>query len=99
MTDPILTPEVYGPDHANANGLAAAKAAMDAVSSRHPNETFFNRLDYVRVACDASTIVHGCTAAYWVETDTTRAFHHCEAVKSLRAIADRFGFDLVERGK
>ena len=30
MTDPILTPEVYGPDHANHSGLAAAKAAMDA---------------------------------------------------------------------
>ena len=30
MTDPTLTPEVYGPDHAHPQGLAAAKASMDA---------------------------------------------------------------------
>lgn len=33
MTDPTLTPEIYGSDHQNPQGLAAAKAAKELVPS------------------------------------------------------------------
>ena len=40
MTDPTLTPEVYGPDHASPLGLAVAKARADSAAKREPCQVY-----------------------------------------------------------
>lgn len=97
MTDPTLTPEVYGDDYGNPHGLAAAKVAV-AATRRH-SETFDDALAYIRAEYAAANLSRCCTAAYWGSAFAARVYHHREAIKSLRDVADILGFDLVERGK
>lgn len=55
MTDPTLTPEVYGPDHANPQGLARAKAAIDAADRKRieaENTALFRARTYIGFASD-----------------------------------------------
>lgn len=91
MTDPILTPEVYGPDHANANGLAAVKAAMDAIPKVKP--------EWYGAKYHAGVIADECVAAMWRSEmhDADVSGHRRRVIDHLTRIADLFGFDLVER--
>lgn len=99
MTDATLTLEVYGSDYHDPQGLAAANAAAANAPTRRHGETFEDPLAYIRAECAAANLSRCCTAAYWGSAFAARVHHHREAIKSLRAVADVFGFDLVERNK
>jgi hypothetical protein len=91
MTDPTLTPELYGPDHANPLGLAVAKARADSAAKREP----ISGLDFVSARAHAGDIGDRCIVAYWIDArggDIT--FHRTEAEKSLHRLADLFGYRL-----
>lgn len=91
MTDPTLTPEVYGPDYANPSGLAVAKAAADSAAKRGP----IGGVDLARARGFAGDIGDRCIVAYWMDAQGRDiAFHRAGAITSLRALADLFGYRL-----
>lgn len=91
MTDPTLTPEVYGPDHASPSGLAVAKSRADSAAKCEP----ISGVDLVSARVHAGDIGDRCIVAYWMDAnggDIT--FHRTDAVKSLHRLADLFGYRL-----
>ena len=90
MTDPTLTPEVYGPDH--ADGLAREKAAMEAADRKRieaDNYALSKALTYLDLAKDDLLL-----ARYDV---SIRDFRRSTAIDELRRAAAALGYDLVKR--
>lgn len=88
MTDPILTPEIYGSDHANPDGLAAAKASManNAVRTCSPSHA----RSYLAFACDDLLL------SVLGSRDTAKAYQ-ASAVDHLRTAAEHLGYTLTPR--
>ena len=92
MTDPTLTPEVYGPDHAHPQGLARAKAAMDAADRKWieaENTALSKARTYLGFASD-----HLHLALF---DASNRALMRSAAIDELRRAAEFLGYDLVKR--
>ena len=92
MTDPTLTPEVYGSDHANPQGLARAKAAMEAADHKRieaENTALSKARTYLVFASD-----HLHLARFDVRN---RALMRSMAIDDLRVAAATLGYDLVKR--
>lgn len=92
MTDPTLTPEVYGPDHAHPQGLARAKAAMDAADRKRieaDNYALSKALTYLEFAKDDLLL-----ARY---DASNRALMRSMAIDDLRVAVAALGYDLVKR--
>lgn len=88
MTDPILTPEIYGSDHANPDGLAAAKAGManNAVRTCSPSHA----RSYLAFARDDLLL------SVLGSRDTAEA-HRASAVDHMRIAAEYLGYTLTPR--
>ena len=92
MTDPTLTPEVYGPDHAHPDGLARAKAAMDAADKARI-EADNTALSKARTFIDlASDDLHRARHVVGL-----RAFYLGYALESMQRAVELLGYDLVKR--
>ena len=92
MTDPTLTPEVYGPDHANPQGLARAKAAMDAADRKRieaENTALSKARTYIGFASDHLHLARFDAG--------DRAIMRSMAIDDLRTACDALGYDLVKR--
>jgi len=92
MTDPTLTPEVYGPDHAHPDGLARAKAEMEAADRKRieaDNTALSKARTYIGFASD-----HLHMARFDV---SNRALMRSMAIDDLRVAAAALGYDLVKR--
>ena len=92
MTDPTLTPEVYGPDHAHPDGLARAKAAMEAADKariKAENTALSKARTYLGFASD-----HLHLALFDV---SNRALMRSMAIDDLRTATAALGYDLVKR--
>ena len=92
MTDPTLTHEVYGPDHAHPDGLARSKAAMDAADKARieaDNTALSKARTYIDLASDD---LH--RARFDV---SNRALMRDMAISDLRRAAATLGYDLVKR--
>lgn len=85
-------PELYGPDHAHPDGLARAKAAMDAADkarSEAENTALSKAHTYLDLAKDDLLL-----ARYDV---SIRDFRRSTAIDELRRAAEFLGYDLVKR--
>ena len=92
MTDPTLTPEVYGPDHAHPDGLARAKAAMEAADkarTKVENTALSKARTYLGFASD-----HLHLALFDASNRTTL---RSMAIYELRTACAALGYDLVKR--
>ena len=92
MTDPTLTPEVYGPDHAHPQGLARAKAAMDAADRKWieaENTALSKARTYLGFARD-----HLHLALFDARI---RAPMRSTAIDDLRTACTTLGYDMVKR--
>lgn len=92
MTDPTLTPEVYGPDHAHPDGLARAKAAMasaDNAQIEAENTALSKARTYIGFASD-----HLHLARF---DASNRALMRSMAIDDLRVAVAALGYDLVKR--
>ena len=92
MTDPTLTPEVYGPDHAHPDGLARAKAAMEAADkarTKVENTALSKARTYLGFASDSLHL-----ARFDVSDRTTL---RRIAIDDLRTACATLGYDLVKR--
>ena len=90
MTDPTLTPEVYGPDC--PDGLALAKAAMASADSRRieaENTAMSRARAYLDLAKDDLLIARFDLS--------NRDFRRSMAIDDLRAACAALGYDLVKR--
>lgn len=103
MTDPILTPEVYGDDHRNPQGLAAAKARAASAEAR---ETITKQpdlprgTDLCRINMRARDVSEAALLAYWAEdrgSTGTFEHHRKRMADALRDLVDMFGYDLVAK--
>ena len=93
MTDPTLTPEVYGPDHANPDGLAVAKARADSAAKREPLPA--GCLSFCAAERLANEVASRCTVAFWMERHPHDvAYHRAQADLALHSLADLFGYRL-----
>lgn len=92
MTDPTLTPEVYGPDHASPSGLAVAKARADSAAKREPIASV---LPSSVMHNTARYLADHCLVAFWMETDGRDAsYFRGRARDDLHLLADLFGYRL-----
>ena len=85
-------PELYGPDHAHPQGLARAKAAMDAADKARieaENTTLSKARTYLGFARDHLHIALFDT--------NNRALMRSMAIDDLRTACDAIGYDLVKR--
>ena len=92
MTDPTITPEVYGPDHAHPDGLARAKAEMDAADRKRieaDNAALLKARAYLGFARDYLHIALFDT--------NNRTLMRSMAIDDLRVAAATLGYDLVKR--
>ena len=92
MTDPTLTHEVYGPDHAHPDGLARAKAAMDAADKARikvENTALFRARTFIDLASDD---LHRARHVVGL-----RAFYLGYALESMQRAVELLGYDLVKR--
>ena len=92
MTDPTLTPEVFGPDHAHPDGLARAKAAMEAADRKRieaENAALSKARTYLDLAKDDLLIARFDLS--------NRDFRRSMAIDELRRAAEFLGYDLVKR--
>lgn len=92
MTDPTLTPEVFGPDHAHPDGLARAKAAMEAADKARikvENTALSKARTYLGFARD-----HLHLALFDAHI---RALMRSMAIDELRTACAALGYDLVKR--
>lgn len=90
MTDPTLPPEVYGPDH--ADGLARAKAAMEAADRK--------RIDAEKTAMSNARTHLGFARDYLLLSRfdaSNRAIMRSMAIDDLRTACATLGYDLVKR--
>lgn len=103
MTDPILTPEVYGDDYRNPQGLAVAKARA---ASAEPRETTTKQpglpsgTDLCKVNVRARDVSEAAIIAYWMErygSTGTFEHHRKHMADALRDLVDMFGYDLVAK--
>ena len=85
-------PELYGPDHAHPQGLARAKAAMDAAdrARREAENTALSKArTYIGFASDH---------LHMARFDTSnRALMRSMAIDDLRTACTTLGYDLVKR--
>lgn len=88
MTDPTLTPEIYGADHANPQGLAAAKASMDA-APMNEFDRLSHAMTYLGFARDALLLA--------TRRDGSRDHHHADAIANLHIAADRLGLRVLPK--
>ena len=88
MTDPTLTPEVFGDDHATTDSLAAAKAADE-----HAEST----TKYAIVGVRLSDAAMNYAAANWCDSDGTRGLLLEWARKSLDDAVAGLGLKLVPK--
>jgi len=88
MTNPTLTPEVYGSDHAHPDGLARAKAAMEAADEAD-NYALSKARTYLGFASD-----HLHLARF---DASIRALMRSMAIDELRTACAALGYDLVKR--
>ena len=99
MTDPILTPEVYGDDYKNPQGIAVAKARMASVEPRKQRE-LPRGTALVTIQIRAAEVSESAVVAYWLESHGDKGtfdYHRNKMVEKLREVADLLGFDLVAR--
>ena len=92
MTDHTLTPEVYGPDHANPQGLARAKAPMDAADRKRikaENTALSKARTYLGFASDSLHLARFDAS--------TRALMRSMAIDELRTACAALGYDMVKR--
>jgi uncharacterized membrane protein YidH (DUF202 family) len=85
-------PELYGPDHAHPQGLARAKAAMDAADRARieaENTTLSKARTYLGFASD-----HLHLARF---DASIRALMRSMAIDDLRTACAALGYDLVKR--
>ena len=85
-------PELYGPDHAHPQGLARAKAAMDAADRKRieaDNAALSKARTYLGFARDHLHIALFDT--------NNRALMRSMAIDDLRTACDAIGYDLVKR--
>lgn len=92
MTDPTLTPEVFGPDHAHPDGLARAKAAMEAADRKRieaENTALFRARTFIDIASGNLDMARHVVG--------TRAFYLGYALESMQRAVEFLGYDLVKR--
>lgn len=92
MTNPTLTPEVYGADHANPQGLARAKAAMDAADKARieaENAAMSRARAYLDLASDDLLLARSDLS--------NRTLMRRMAIDDLRVAVAALGYDLVKR--
>ena len=92
MTDPTLTHEVYGPDHAHPDGLARAKAEMDAADRKRieaDNTALSKARTHLGFARD-----HLLLARF---NASNRDFWRSTAIDDLRTACTTLGYDMVKR--
>ena len=88
MTDPTLTPEIYGSDHAHPQGLAAAKASMDAAPMNELDH-LSHAMTYLGFARDELLLA--------TRSVSGRAYHRNDAIKCLHIAADRLGLRVLPK--
>lgn len=85
-------PELYGPDHAHPQGLARAKAAMEAADkarTKVENTALSKAHTYLRFASD-----HLHLALF---DASNRALMRSMAIDELRTATAALGYDMVKR--